>query len=41
MYKSKKYQIRELKDVYQDINEIAKVYSDTRKVFLADGDALA
>ena len=41
MYKTKKYEVRNLKDVYKDINTLAKSYPDTKKVFLADGDALA
>lgn len=41
MYKTKNYKVRELKEIYQEIDKISKVYSDTRKVFLADGDALS
>ncbi len=41
MYKTKKYEVRKLEDVYKDIDAVARVYPDTRKIFLADGDALA
>ncbi len=41
MYKTKNYEVRELEDVYKDINAVAKAYPDTRKIFLADGDALS
>ncbi len=41
MYKTKKYEVRKLEDVYRDIDAVARVYPDARKVFLADGDALA
>lgn len=41
MYKTKKYEVRNLKDVYKDIDILAKSYPNTKKVFLADGDALA
>lgn len=41
MYKTKKYEVRELEDVYKEIDTIAKRYSDVTKIFLADGDALS
>ena len=41
MYKTKKYEVRELEDVYKEIDTIARSYPATTKVFLADGDALA
>ena len=41
MYKSKSYEVRELEDVYCEIDELSRVYSQSRKVFLADGDALS
>lgn len=41
MYKTKSYKIRELKDVYSDIDILASSYPDTHKIFLADGDALS
>lgn len=40
MYKSKHYEERELKEIYQDIDSLALSYPDARRVFLADGDAL-
>jgi radical SAM superfamily enzyme YgiQ (UPF0313 family) len=41
MYKTKKYEVRKLEDVYKEIDTIAGYYPNTHKVFLADGDALA
>lgn len=41
MYKTKNYKVRELEDVFTEIDRISDTYPDTRKVFLADGDALA
>jgi radical SAM superfamily enzyme YgiQ (UPF0313 family) len=41
MYKSKKYVARELKDVCAEIDIFAASYGSARRVFLADGDALA
>jgi len=41
MYKSKTYQVRELEDIYKEIDELSSAYPQSRKVFLADGDALA
>lgn len=40
MYETKKFKVRELDDIYNDIRSMS-AYSDTRRVFLADGDALA
>ena len=40
MYETKKFKVRELEDIYSDIKELSR-YKDTRRVFLADGDALA
>lgn len=41
MYKTKKYEVRKIEDVYKEIDIAAKYYPDAHKVFLADGDALA
>jgi len=41
MYKSKKFRIRPLEDVLKDLEWCAKRERDTRRIFLADGDALA
>lgn len=41
MYKTKKYSLRKLEDIYDDIDSLASYYPDTIKVFLGDGDALA
>ncbi len=41
MYKDKKYRIRSIKEIKQDIKMARDYYGDLGKVFLADGDALA
>ena len=41
MYKSKNYQVRNIEDIYKEIDELSSVYPQSRKVFLADGDALS
>ncbi len=41
MYKTKNYEVRNLDDVYKEIDVMAKAYPDTHKIFLADGDALS
>ena len=41
MYKNKKYRIRELPEILQDIELAKEYYGDIEKVFLADGDALS
>jgi len=41
MYKSKKFRVRPLDDVLADLQWCAKRERHTRKIFLADGDALA
>ncbi|HIC44376.1 MAG TPA: radical SAM protein [Sulfurimonas sp.] len=40
MYKSKKFEIKALEEVYQEIDTLAQSYPQAKKVFLADGDAL-
>jgi len=40
MYKDKKYRVRELDEIINDINLAKEYYGDIEKVFLADGDAL-
>lgn len=40
MYKSKKFSIKSLEDVYEEIDILSLSYPDTTRVFLADGDAL-
>jgi len=41
MYKDKKYHIRKMAEIKEDIRMAKKYYGDLEKVFLADGDALA
>ncbi len=40
MYKSKKFKVRKLEEIYKDIDLLALNYPDSIKLFLADGDAL-
>jgi radical SAM superfamily enzyme len=41
MYKTKKYKVRDIEEIYHDINILVKENPLARKVFLADGDALS
>ncbi len=41
MYKSKRYQVRALTELFEEIDALAASYPLTRRIFLADGDALA
>ncbi|MDP1746379.1 MAG: radical SAM protein [Bacteroidota bacterium] len=41
MYKTKKYQVRNIEDIFKEIDVLANIYPDANKVFLADGDALS
>jgi radical SAM superfamily enzyme YgiQ (UPF0313 family) len=41
MYKSKKFRMRSMQEIKEDIAEAARHYPLLRRVFLADGDALA
>ncbi len=41
MYKTKKYGIRDIRTLFSEIDHLAKAYPDTKRVFLADGDALS
>ena len=40
-YQEKKYREREIGDIFADIDEISARYKGVRRVFLADGDAMA
>jgi len=40
MYKSKRYSVRKLEDIFNDIDILTLHYPEARKIFLADGDAL-
>lgn len=41
MYKTKGFEVRTIEDVFRDVDTLSELYPDARKVFLADGDALA
>ena len=41
MYKYKKFKVRDINSIYEDINILALNYPNATKIFLADGDALA
>ena len=40
-YKQKQFRVRSIEEMEQDILDCAPAFSDTRRIFLADGDALA
>lgn len=40
MYKNKKFRIRKLEEIYEDLYEARAMYSHVERIFLADGDAL-
>lgn len=40
MYKSKKFTIKSLEEIKDDINNFRKIYGHVERIFLADGDAL-
>lgn len=41
MYKDKKYRVRQLREILDDIRMAKDYYGDVEKVFLCDGDAIA
>ena len=41
MYKNKTYQIRDINDIYSEIDILSLSYPKAHKIFLADGDALS
>ena len=41
MYKDKKYRVRQLSEIIEDIKMAKDHYGDLEKVFLCDGDAIA
>ncbi len=41
MYKDKKYRVRQLQEILDDIRMAKDTYGDVEKVFLCDGDAIA
>ncbi|MEA4828012.1 MAG: radical SAM protein, partial [Clostridium sp.] len=40
MYKDKKFKIRKLNDIFEDLEMAREYYKTVKRVFLADGDAL-
>lgn len=40
MYKDKKFRIRKLEEIYEDLQKGRKYYNKVKRIFLADGDAL-
>ncbi|MCY6485184.1 radical SAM protein [Clostridium aestuarii] len=40
MYKDKKFRVRKIEEVYEDLENARKYYGVVKKIFLADGDAL-
>lgn len=40
MYKEKKFRIRKLDDILEDLNSAREYYKSIKRIFLADGDAL-
>ncbi|MBS4538617.1 radical SAM protein [Clostridium sp. D2Q-11] len=40
MYKDKKFRIRKLEDIIDDLDSAREYYRDIKRIFLADGDAL-
>lgn len=40
MYKDKKFKVRKLKDIFQDLEQSKLYYRKINRIFLADGDAL-
>lgn len=40
MYSTKKFHIRDIQDVKEEIKKVSGLFSDTRKVFLADGNPM-
>lgn len=41
MYETKKFEIKSFDEIFKDIDKVSKYYGEIRRVFLADGDALA
>jgi len=40
MYKDKKFKVRRLEEIIEDLNQAKKTYGSIRRIFLADGNAL-
>ena len=41
MYKDKRYRVRPLEEIFEDIALAKTAYGDVKRVFLCDGDAVA
>lgn len=41
MYKTKSYEVRDLEDIFKDIDILANNYPKANRIFLADGDAFS
>lgn len=41
MYKSKDYKVRDIQELFKEIDTLASSYPDASRIFLADGDALS
>lgn len=41
MYKSKNYEVRDMKTLFKEIDQLSQSYPNAHRVFLADGDALS
>ena len=41
MYKDKRYRVRPLEEIFEDIALARAAYGDVKRVFLCDGDAVA
>lgn len=41
MYKSKNYEVRDIKTIFTEIDQLSLAYPNAHRVFLADGDALS
>jgi len=40
MYKDKEFRIRDMDEIFDEIENVSKMYPEVNRVFIADGDAL-